>query len=261
MGERRPSDVFLGCLCVISGRAGLCHVQRWKRVGLESVLLQLAGSGLWPPTLLAILPSVDSGGWESSSVHTAELMGMISALCHAAPGHWNLFVADRSAKSAQNGQLRKVRFFVSDVSALDSVFCPEKQANSIPPSLSPFVTASSPLSFGPKKCAKETRFPSFGGLRSSQGFPRRDSQPRTLLVTRQPAEVSACDTSACRTCHRLCHRSVFGAKSAQNSQLRKVFSCQTASGMPEPLVSLVFGRKQAPDAHFAQDSAFSPENR
>ena len=31
--------------------------------------------------------------------------------------------------------------------------------------------------------------------------------------------------------------------------------------MPEPQVSLVFGRKQAPDAHFAQDSAFSPENR
>ena len=106
MGKRRPSDVFLGCLCVFSGRAGLCHAQRWKRVGLESVLLQLAGSGLWPPPqLLAILPSDDSGGclpyapllWSGVIVHTAELMGMISALRHAEPGHWNLFVADRSA--------------------------------------------------------------------------------------------------------------------------------------------------------------------
>ena len=87
--------------------------------------------------------------------------------------------------------------------ALDSAFCPEKQANSIPPSLSVFVTASSPLAFGPKKCAKAAQFPSSGGLRSSQGFPRHDSQPRTWLGTRQPAEVLACDTSARRTCHPL----------------------------------------------------------
>ena len=38
-----------------------------------------------------------------------------------------------------------------------------------------------------------------------------------------------------------------------------VFPCRTASGTPEPQVSLVFGRKQAPDSHFAQDSAFGPE--
>ena len=38
-----------------------------------------------------------------------------------------------------------------------------------------------------------------------------------------------------------------------------VFPCRTAIGMPEPQVSLVFGRKQAPDGHFAQDSAFGPE--
>ena len=45
------------------------------------------------------------------------------------------------------------------------------------------------------------------------------------------------------------HRSVFGAKSAPNGQLRKfVFSCQTLSVVPEPPDSLVFGRKQAPDA-------------
>ena len=38
-----------------------------------------------------------------------------------------------------------------------------------------------------------------------------------------------------------------------------VFSCQTASGVPQPLDSLGFGRKQAPDAHFALDSVFCPE--
>ena len=91
--------------------------------------------------------------------------------------------------------------------AQDSAFCPEKQANSIPLSLSPFATALSPLAFGLNKCAKAAQFPSSG---------------------------------------------VAGTASR-----KFVFSCQTASGMPEPQVSLVFGRKQAPDAHFAQDSAFS----
>ena len=38
-----------------------------------------------------------------------------------------------------------------------------------------------------------------------------------------------------------------------------VFPCRTASGMPEPQVSLVFGRKQAPDDHFAQGSALTGE--
>ena len=165
----------------------------------------------------------------SQILHPAERFSDVTGLRHR-----SVF----GAKSAQNGQLRKVCFFSCQTAsvvpepvfsrnqapdaccALDSVFSPEKQANSIPPSLSPFVTASSPLAFGPKKCAKAAQFPSSGGLRSSQGFPRHDSQPRTSLGTRQPAEVSACDTSARRTCHRLCHRSVFCAKSAQNGQLR-----------------------------------------
>ena len=81
--------------------------------------------------------------------------------------------------------------------ALDSVFCPEKQASFIPLSLSPLVTASSPLSFGPKKCAKAAKFPSSRGLRSSQGFP-------FFAQARQPAEVLARDTATCRTCRRLC---------------------------------------------------------
>ena len=146
------------------------------------------------------------------------------------------------AKSAQNGQLRKVRFFVSEVKcgawaskfarsrskSLDSVFCPEKHANSSPLSLSPFASALSPLAFGSQKCAKAAQFPSSG--RRGPGS-ERDSPPRFRLVTRQPAELVTAFVTAPSG-------SVFGAKSAQNGQLRKVcFSCQTASGMPEPQVS------------------------
>ena len=106
-----------------------------------------------------------------------------------------------------------------------------------------------PLTVGPKKRAKAAQFPSSGGLRSLQGFPRHDSQPRTLLVTRQPAAVVT----------RLCHRSVFGAKALKTVNLEKfVFSCQTASGMPEPLVSLVFGRKQAPGFRFQPEANSIP---
>ena len=106
------------------------------------------------------------------------------------------FVTVFGAKSAQAGQLRKVRFlcfFVSDgkeplVSlvfgrkqapdahfALDSVFSPEKQANSIPPSLSPFVTALSPLSFGPKSAQKRpsSRVPEDFVLRKFESILKR----------------------------------------------------------------------------------------
>ena len=125
----------------------------------------------------------------------------------------------------------QIRSFSVEIAVLWIPF--EKQANSIPPSLSPFVTASSPLAFGPKKCAKAAQSPSSGGLRSSQNFPRHASQPRTSLGTRQPAEVSACDTSARRTCHRLCHRSVW---------LR--FWCKKRSKRPTPKSSFFRVRRQ-----------------
>ena len=51
-------------------------------------------------------------------------------------------------------------------------------------------------------------------------------------------------------------------KSAQRGRVRRVrFSCRTASGMPKPPNSQVFGGKRAPDNHFAQFSAFGPEKR
>ena len=54
----------------------------------------------------------------------------------------------------------------------------------------------------------------------------------------------------------------FGAKSAPNGRVRGVrFSCRTASGMPKPPNSQVFGGKRAPDDHFAQFSTFGPEKR
>ena len=82
-------------------------------------------------------------------------------------------------------------------------------------------------------------------------LPQRTGPPRFWLVTRQPAELVTAFVTAPFLVQKM-------LKTANSEKF--VFSCQTASGMREPLVSLVFGRKQAPDAHFAQDSAFSPEN-
>ena len=68
-------------------------------------------------------------------------------------------------------------------------------------------------------------------------------------MTRQPAEL----VTAFVTAPFLVQKAL---KTANSEKF--VFSCQTASGMPEPLVSLVFGRKQAPDAK-ARKSGQVPE--
>ena len=124
--------------------------------------------------------------------------------------------------------------------ALDSVFSPEKQANS-----SRFVAAR----FWVEKSAQSGPVPEFWGTSFFAGF----------STARQPAE----DVTVC---HRLCHRSVWlrvWCKKGLKLPTPKssFFRVSTVSGTPEPLVSLVFGRKQARGAHFALDSAFSPENR
>ena len=84
------------------------------------------------------------------------------------------------------------------------------------------------------------------GPRSPQGFPRSDSPPRTR--PRSP------------TARRGGPSAVQKALKTLESE-ESVFPCRTASGMAEPQVSLVFGRKRAPHNHFAQVSAFGPENR
>ena len=132
--------------------------------------------------------------------------------------------------------------------AQNSVFCPEKPANSSPPSSSPLVTALSPLASGARKCAKAAQF---RGLRSSQGFPRPDSPLRTWLGARQPAEVSACGPSVrelVTTDVTAPSGSVFGAKKRSKRSTPK-----------SPF--FVSARFRSKAGHFAQDSAFSPENR
>ena len=57
------------------------------------------------------------------------------------------------------------------------------------------------------------------------------------------------------------HRSVFGAKSAENGELRKVrFSCPASNVLPGPPNSLVFRRKPAPGVCSAPKSVFYPAN-
>ena len=127
------------------------------------------------------------------------------------------FWVEKVLKTANFPNSRKARFFLSDgkrgTSASGfarfrpnrlqtrtllsiSVFCPGKLASSIPLSLSPLVTATSPLSFGSKKCAKTAKFPNSRRLRSSQDFP-------FFAQARQPAEVLAHGPT---TCHRLRQR-------------------------------------------------------
>ena len=169
------------------------------------------------------------------------------------------------AKSAQNGQLRKVRFFVSDVKcgAWASKFArfrsksgsrrspcsgfrflPRKACKFQPAELVTvclrFVTArfwvEKVRKSGPVRELVLRRV--FRGPTARRGPGSEDSPLRFRPAARQPAELVTTDVTAPSG-------SVFGAKSAQNGQLRRVrFSCQTASGMPEPQVSLVFGRKQ-----------------
>ena len=125
------------------------------------------------------------------------------------------------AKSAENGELRKVRFFVSGVkcaawaskfacfrsksgSACSELrFLPRKACEFQPAEL---VTACFRFVTARFLGAKVRKTGPSSGTRSPQGFPRSDSPARTWLGARQPAEVLPRNTSACRTCHRRCHR-------------------------------------------------------
>ena len=147
------------------------------------------------------------------------------------------------AKSAQNGQLRKVRFFVSDVEnaawaskfarfppktgsrrspCSEFVFCPEKPANSSPLNSSPLVTACHRFVTARFLGAKVRKSGPSSGPRSPQGFPRPDSPPRTRLGARQPAEVVRQPAELVSGDVTAPSGSVFGAKSAQNGRVRRV---------------------------------------
>ena len=79
---------------------------------------------------------------------------------------------------------------------------------------------------------------------SPQGFSRPDSPPRTRLNVRQPAEVVRQPAELVTTDVTAPQAPFFGAKSAPNGRVRGVrFSCRTASGMPKPPNSQVFGGK------------------
>ena len=98
--------------------------------------------------------------------------------------------------------------------------------------------------------------------RLSQGFSRPDSPPRTRLGVRQLPRWSVSPPSLSPLMSPL-HPAPFLVQKALKTveSEESVFPCRTASGMPEPPNSLVFGGKRAPDDHFAQFSAFGPEKR
>ena len=115
------------------------------------------------------------------------------------------------AKSAENGELRKVRFSCPASNVLPgppnslvfrrkpapgvrrapkSVFCPEKPANSSPLSLSP---PKSPVS-NTSACRGTPQSPPVSNAAARQGpGSEPDSPPRFSRVTRQPAELVTAD--------------------------------------------------------------------
>ena len=125
--------------------------------------------------------------------------------------------------------------------APNSVFCPEKPANSSPRNLSPLVTALSPLAFWVQKCAKPGPVPELLLRRVSRG-PTARRGPGSMSDSPPGWSVSPPSLSPLKS--PLHPAPCFGAKSAPNGRVRRVrFSCRTASGMPKSV------------------SAFGPEKR
>ena len=110
------------------------------------------------------------------------------------------------------------------------------------------VTACHRSLFG----CKSAQNPDFRGPTARQGpGSEPDSPPRWSV---SPPSLSPL-TSPLRPAPFFVQKALKTVESEES-----VFPCRTASGMPEPQASLVFGRKRAPDDHF-QASAFGPENR
>ena len=184
----------------------------------------------------------------SQILQPAERFSDVTGLCHH-----SVF----GAKSAENGELRKVRFFVSDVESgaraskfacfppktgsrrslcSEFRFLPRKACEFQPAepvaACHRFVTARF-LGAKVRKTGPSSRAP------SPQGFSRPDSPPRSRLGVRQPAEVVRQPAELVTTA---LHPAPFLVqKSAQNVRVRRVrFSCRTVSGMPEPPNSQVW---------------------
>ena len=136
--------------------------------------------------------------------------------------------------------------------APNSVFCPEKPANSSPLNSSPLVTALSPLAFWVQKCVKSGPVPELLLRRVFRGPSARrgpgsesDSPPRWSV---SPPSLSPLMSPLMSPLHPA---PVFGAKSAQNGRVRRVRFCVGLQvGCPSLQVRRFFGRKPAPDVSF-----------
>ena len=135
--------------------------------------------------------------------------------------------------------------------APNSVFCPEKPANSSP--LNPsaachrFVTTRF-LGAKVRKTGPSSRAP------SPHGFSRPDSPPRTRLNLRQPAEVVRQPAELVTTEVTAPSGSVFWCKKrSKRSSPKSPFFVSDCKW--DAQASKVFGGKRAPDDHFAQFSS------
>ena len=135
--------------------------------------------------------------------------------------------------------------------APNSVFCPEKPANSSPLNSSPLVTACHRFVTTRFLGAKVRKIGPSSRAPSPQSFSRPVSPPRSRLGVRQPAEVvrqpAELVTTDVTTDVTAPSGSGFWCKKrSKRSSPKSPFLCR----MPEPPSSQVFGRKRAPDVSF-----------
>ena len=215
-------------------------VQAWLPVVVRNISLYTPNSWkfLVPKTLQ-----------NSQILQPAERFSDVTGLCHH-----SVF----GAKSAENGELRKVRFFVPGV---ESGAWASKFAR-FPPKTGSRRSPCSEIRFLPRKACEfqpaelvaachrfvTTRFLGAKVRKtgpSPQGFSRPDSPPRPRLRwSVSPPSLSPLKSPL--------HPAPFLVQKALQTveSEESVFLCRTASGMPKP-----------PDNHFAQFSAFGPEKR
>ena len=134
------------------------------------------------------------------------------------------------AKSAQNGRVRRVRFSCRTASGM-----PE------PPSSLVFRRKPAPDVSFPLSARKSGEFQPAEHVTACHRFVEVVRQPAELVTTDVTTDVTAPSGSG------------FWCK----KRLKRSSPCRTASGMPEPPNSQVFGRKRAR----RQFSAFGPEKR
>ena len=197
---------------------------------------------------------------QNSQIFQPERFSDVTGLCHHSAF---------GAKSAENGQLRKVRFFMSDVesgarASKFARFPPKTGSRRLPCSKFRFLPRKA-CEFQPAELCH--RFVAFWVQKaqsrapSPQGFSRSDSPPRTRLNVRQPAEVVRQPAELVTTEESPLHPAPFLVQKAPNGRVRRVLFCVGLRVGCPSLQIRRFSVESGLQTTTAQFSAFGPEKR